>query len=327
MRRKYQQGYVFQRNRCKADKWLPEVPAYVQFWRDIPGQPDAKRDVVAIGVCRTRTIAERKAAEKLEQFGINSAQTFIETTSFITFRQQGEIFLKSLSARKRNPLEQTTINARRYYLDKWIYPFLGDRLLADITNRAMKDFVEHMATNKLSSATIRDYSNIAKAVVASAIDDNGEELFPRKWNEEYIDAPIIDAQRQPTTNSEGMEAILKAAKGQYQVLFALLAGCGPMRAGEALGLEIGKHISSDFRTLHIRQKSKGGVIQPYLKTKNGIRDVDLCTTLAAMLRDFVGARTSGLLFQTSTGSQVHQSNTLRDSLHPALDSMKHVRGG
>jgi hypothetical protein len=124
--------------------------------------------------------------------------------------------------------------------------------------------------------------------VASAINEDGEELFPQKWNEEYIDAPMIDTQRQPSTNSEGMNTIVAAAKGQYQILYALLAGCGPLRVGEALGLEIDKHISEDFRTLRIRQKAKGGIIQPYLKTKNGIRDVDLCVTLAAMLRDFVG---------------------------------------
>jgi len=39
-----------------------------------------------------------------------------------------------------------------------------------------------------------------------------------------------------------MENIVKEAKGQYRVLYALLAGCGPVRAREALGLETGKHI-------------------------------------------------------------------------------------
>jgi hypothetical protein len=33
--------------------------------------------------------------------------------------------LKSISTRKRNPLEQTTLDTRRYALDKWIYPFSG----------------------------------------------------------------------------------------------------------------------------------------------------------------------------------------------------------
>jgi hypothetical protein len=33
-------------------------------------------------------------------------------------------------------------------------------------------------SEKLSPASIRDYSSIVKAVVASAIDENGEEVFP-----------------------------------------------------------------------------------------------------------------------------------------------------
>jgi hypothetical protein len=143
----------------------------------------------------------------------------------------------------------------------------------------------------------------------------------------FIDAPLVKGQRQPSTTSAGMRDILRNARGHYRVLYALLAGCGPLRAGEALGLEIDKHISEDFRTLSIVQKAKRGEIQPYLKTKNGVREVDLCSELASMLREFVGNRRSGLLFQTSTGAQVLQSNSLRDSLHPILAQMEHERGG
>jgi integrase len=132
---------------------------------------------------------------------------------------------------------------------------------------------------------------------------------------------------EPSATSDGVKAIVAVAKGQYQMLYALLAGCGPLRAGEALGLEIDKHISSDFRTLTVAQKAKRGIIQPYLKTKNGIREVDLCPSLAAMLKEYVGLRASGLLFCTSTGAQLLQANTLQDSLHPILDEMNHVKGG
>jgi hypothetical protein len=57
--------------------------------------------------------------------------------------------------------------------------------------------------------------NIVKGVVASAINENGEELFPRKWNDEYIDAPVIASQNQPSTSGDSMTAILAAAKGRY----------------------------------------------------------------------------------------------------------------
>jgi hypothetical protein len=305
---------------------LPDVPAYLQFWRDISGQSQQKRERLALGACRTRTIAERKGAERLEQLGINSTQNFIEANSTVTFREQGEIWLRSLATRKRNPLEQTTIDNRRYALDKWIYPFFEGRLLADTNNRAMKELVEKMAP-KLSASSIRDYMNIVTSVVASAINDSGEEIFPRKWNDEYIDAPKIDSQRQPSTTTDSLTALLESVTGRYRMLFALLAGCGPLRVGEALGLEIGKHISDDFRTLRIIQKAKGGLIQPYLKTKNGTREIDLCVDLAAMLKEYVGERTSGLLFHTASDLQIMQSNILRDSLHPALENLEHVKGG
>jgi integrase len=234
--------------------------------------------------------------------------------------------LKALANRKRNPVEQTTIDTRRYALDKWIYPSLGETYLADVNNHVLKMLVERMA-GSLSAASIRDYSNIVKAVVASAIDENGEEKFPRKWNEEYIDAPMVGKQRQPTSTCVGVSNIVLFALGQYRMLYALLAGCGPLRAGEALGLEIDEHISRDFRTLLVRQKAKRGEIQPYLKTKNGTREVDLCTPLAKMLREYVGNRRSGLLFHSSTGAQLLQSNALSDSLHPVLDFLAHDRGG
>jgi hypothetical protein len=73
-------------------------------------------------------------------------------------------------------------------------------------------------------------------------------------------------------------------------------------------------------------KAMRGKIQPNLKTKHGERDTDLCTPLAAMLRDFIGSRALGLLFCTSTGKQLLQSNTLQDSLHPILKKIEPEKG-
>jgi hypothetical protein len=55
--------------------------------------------------------------------------------------------------------------------------------------------------------------------------------------------------------------------------------------------------------------------------------VDPCSTLARILKEFIGNRTSGLLFCTSTGNQLLQSNTLQDSLHPILKKIEHEKGG
>jgi integrase len=328
MRRAYQKGYVFQKGRKRSDAWQPEEPAFVQFWRDVPGQDQPTKEAVHLGPCRTRTIAERAAAEKLEQLGINSTQTFIEATTNVTFNEQAEIWLKECANRKKRPLEQTTLNTRRYALDKWMYPFLGDKLLANIHNAAMKEFVNHIAD--LSPATIRDYVNIAKSVVASARDAEGKVLFPREWDDDFLDAPEIDEQRQPTVDREEMEAILRESQEPYLTLYSLLAGCGPMRAGEALGLDI-RSIHEDFRTLEIVQKAKRGELQDHMKTKNADsrhgRVVDLSEALAAMLREFVGGRTSGLAFCKPDGSQLMQRDILKYSLHPILKKLGLEQGG
>jgi integrase len=66
-----------------------------------------------------------------------------------------------------------------------------------------------------------------------------------------------------------MEMILREAEEPYCTLYALLAGCGPMRAGEALGLDI-RSIHEDFRTLEIVQKAKRGELQDHMKRRTRI---------------------------------------------------------
>ena len=337
-RRTHQQGYVYQKGRRKSDPWRPNELAFVQFYRDVPGEPDQRHVALCLGHCRTRSIAERTAAEKLQELGVNSTQTFIEATSNITFRQQDEIWLKSLATERRESLAENTLNTRRGALDRWMYPFFGDTLLAEIHNVKLREFVNHLVEHKLKPATVRDYANIVKTVVSSAIDKRGEPLFPRTWKSDIINAPSIQHQRKPSVSKEGMEAILKAVDEPYRMLLELLAGCGAMRAGEALGLEIDKHISKDFRTLYIRQKAIRGKIEHFTKTHSGTeiecedgeiigRDVDLSKELAARLRAFVGNRKSGLVFCKENGDQIPQRDILKYCLHPTLKKLGLTTGG
>jgi integrase len=115
--------------------------------------------------------------------------------------------------------------------------------LANINNAAMKQLVAKMGAAKLSAKTIINYTGLVKLIVASAKSEEGEPLFPRKWDSEFIDLPIVKDQRQPKFSAETMSAIVQNTSGQYRVLYALLAGSG-LRIGEALGLEVA-HISKD----------------------------------------------------------------------------------
>src|SRR5438477_9728156 len=80
---------------------------------------------------------------------------------------------------------------------KWLNPNLGDIPLASVNNAAAKALVTKMHQANLAPKTVSNYVGLAKLIVASAIDENGEQLFPRKWNHDFIDLPIVENQHQP----------------------------------------------------------------------------------------------------------------------------------
>jgi len=63
------------------------------------------------------------------------------------------------------------------------------------------------------------FSSLTSPLHPVSDSEDGEELFPRKWNEEYIDAQAMDVQRQPFTAIDNRTAIVGRAKGQYQMLY------------------------------------------------------------------------------------------------------------
>jgi integrase len=173
---------------------------------------------------------------------------------------------------------------------------------------------------------ITNVVQVVKGVVASAVNEDGEQLYPRKWNHDFMDLPVIADQRTPAFNSEAVSEIVNLAKGRYRMLYALCAASG-MRIGEALGLEIDKHVLDACHTLQLKQKAWNGQIHDFLKTDNGRREIDLHPSIATMLVRFIGDRESGLLFSTESGKPLAQSNILSDSLHPILKKLGYPKAG
>jgi integrase len=147
----------------------------------------------------------------------------------------------------------------------------------------------------LAEKTNVTYFQVVKAVVASAVNKEGEQLHSRNWNLHYIGLPIVDERKQskPAYTAREVEQIVSRATGRYRILSALFAGSG-LRPGEALGLKVGEHVSPDCKTLYVRQSVWNGKEQDP-KTENAVRDVDICSDLAALLKDYIGNRTDGFL--------------------------------
>jgi integrase len=307
-RRIGQTGNVFQRGFAKG--WNPALSAFGRYWIDLPGCEVRKRHTVSLGICATRSLARRKLREHIEREGVNGKASFMANTfPALTFREQAEKWIASLPTRRRKPVKPATVFGWRHALDKWILPTIGDMPLADVSNAALKLLIETMAAGGLSAKTIVSYSLVVKLVVASAVDAEGEQIYPRKWNHDFIGMPIVQKEKQyrPTVTETQIEELLNRSPYRFAVLFALLAGTG-LRAGEALALRP-SDFSPDFRVLHVTRSIWHGQEQDP-KTPAAIREVDIAEPLAALIRVYAQGKT-GYLFATWSGRPISQRNINR----------------
>jgi integrase len=300
----------------------------IRFWIDVAGQEQRMR--VRERICPisgpgllTKPEIERRAKEIIQKSGADSPEYFAKVEAInqgTTFHQQADRWMEHIQTRKRNPIARATASGYRSSLKKWLITNLGDLPLAQVDNKAGKDLVAKLYAANLAPKSIIEIVGVMKEVVASAIDGDGRQMFPREWNHEYMDVPIVDPkkQRRPTLTRQRLSEVIEQAKGRYRVLYALLAGTG-LRIGEALAIRLDPYsedhttISPDYRTIHIRKSVWTGREQAP-KTRNAVRSVDVCEPLAAFLREFVGDRKSGWLFQSDTGRPLLQTNIIRDSL-------------
>lgn len=322
-RRSGQSGHVEQ-----SGKWW-----VVRWWMDVPGQE--KRAHNRAKVCPisgpgslSKSARQRRAREIIAESGADSAEYFNKTvrpTGVKTFREQGANWLEFVAVRKRKPVAPSTIEDWERTLRNWLYPNIGDLPLAEVNNGAMKKIVSVMSEAGLSAKTIETYTGVAKMVVASDLNAEGEQVCPRKWNHEFIDMPLVQQSKQntPTFSSDVMTSLATWKKPRERMLF-ILCGAAGLRIGEALGIEIDKHISLDFSIISVRQKARHCRIEARLKTPSAEREVDLHPAISRLLKVFVGERRSGFLFTSRNGKPISSSNVIRRHLHPALKKINYV---
>lgn len=322
-RRSGQKGHIE-----RSGKWY-----VVRWWMDVPGQE--KRSLKRARVCPilgpgtlTKSERQRRASEIIAESGADTEQYFNRVVkpaqSEPTFGEQAEVWFNNQTARKRNPVADSTKEWWRDCLDNWLIPHLGDFPVSAVNNKAVKSLVSIMA-KKLSPKSITSYVGVVKQVVASAVNSEGEELYPRKWNPEFMDLPVVEKKKQntPAFTPEVMTGLAKWKNGLVRMIF-ILCGAAGLRIGEVLGIDIAKHISPDFRTIIIEQKARKCKIEDRVKTEASYRKVDIHPSVAVLLKHFVGDRKTGLLFRSRNGKPLSLTNILKRHLHPALKALHYV---
>ena len=268
---------------------------------------------------KIKSEAKRLAADWLTEHGINTEE-YLERAigRRLSFGDQAEEWLHKLRTRNREPIPDTSVPSIRSVLDCWLLPHLGEMPLSEVGNKALHGLVSKM-TGHLSP-TMNTYVNMAKEIVESVLDEDGEPVYARKWNNDVIDVPVVKKreQRRPKLAKEGVTAVIADRRTPWERMLYILCPAGGMRIAEFLALDIDKHVSSDCRIIKVRGQVKENRIVSYLKTDAAYREVDLCPEVAELLKNYIGGR-HGLLFPSKTGkTPMSYSNVRRHSLHPKL---------
>jgi integrase len=145
------------------------------------------------------------------------------------------------------------------------------------------------------------------------VNDEGEQLFPRAWNHEFLDLPTISKQKQPCATKGDVErAIKNSTSHQEQLLYAVLSGAG-LRIAEALsihtaGTEDQTRWDAATATIAVCSSIYNGAERHRVKTEAAKRVVDLDSRLNAAIIKFVGEQNiqpGAFLFQSRSGRAMH----------------------
>jgi integrase len=238
--------------------------------------------------------------------------------STLTFREQAKLWITSCEQRTWKPIKVSVLQLWRGALQNHINPILGDMPLSDVRNKAMRTLVERLtAKGTLGPSSLRTIMLVVKMVVASAVDEDGDALYPVKWNTKFIGAPSINPrkQRRPTFSADELNRLVQGTAGRIQAVVIMLAASG-LRVGELLGVEV-KHF--DGCCLRIEQAVWNGKVQEP-KTPAAHRTVELDPRVASLLCQFIGGRRTGFIFCTRAGLPISTRNLTR-LLHSNLERL------
>jgi integrase len=332
-RRSLQRGSLF-----RTKSWWK-----VRVWVDVPGQ--AKRAHPSFRVCKikgpgsmtkpnrereaARIAAEKSAEGEKHLTGVVSPQPPVTGVAAlqgpVTVREQGAIMLQELSARGRKPVADHTVRNYSTDLRLHVYPIIGDLPLSQVHNLQLKSVVQAMTREDYAKGSIVRVISMAKMVVASPKDPTtGVPLYPRKWDSNIIDLPVIDEEEMntPCFTPEIMSGLALYHVPKFRMLFTFGGGAGA-RIAEMCAIEIDKHISPDFLTVTLTQQVQDGQVTSRMKHRSSRREVDLHPDIAARLKAFVGERKHGFLFTNASGGPLDYDNALYH-LHSALKALNYV---
>lgn len=272
-----------------------------RYYIDVAGSTERTRKSVAIGHCdeMTKPEARRKLAVMLNELGVND-NSYLEKalTPVKLFSEHAEWWEANVLPMHK-PSSQ---NSSHYILKKHLIPYFGQMPMDSISEGTIQEWISGLQRQgELKPHTITNMWKVLKLVVGK---------LSREWS---VRLPEVPETEQRFFTPEEMRKLIDESEGQYKALFALQFATG-MRFGEMAGL----HVEDlDFKELVVYIRRSTFIHQEVTpKSKAGHREVDVDADTMAMVKEYLGDRTSGRVFQSRNGTPLVNGNVNRYVLKP-----------
>ena len=159
-------------------------------------------------------------------------------------RKLSECWLDRLKTRKRKPLKPASLAIFSSYVSNHVNPLIGGLEVETFQSKQLREFAEALVAKKnLAPKTIHELVNAVQQIIRSAQDENGNPLYVRNWNRDFIleNVPDVRDQHQPICTKEVIQEALRlrhAPTDKYRPIVALMLATG-IRIGELFALRCG----------------------------------------------------------------------------------------
>lgn len=215
----------------------------------------------------------------------------------------GQWLDKWLTTYKKVSLKPTTYSNYQADID-WIKPIIGDNKLQKVATSTVQDFINTMVYEKnLSPRTVNDCINLLSNALNYAVKLKLIESNPC----DFVQKPKAVRKEMKIWTPEQMYQFKNICAGYYLEAAMQLLMYG-LRRGEILGLTIE---NVNFRKSYITIKNTlvkttdGVVLQETPKTSASRRIVPIASDTMRLLKEVIGGREEGLVFQTNEGNYIH----------------------